>query len=258
MLVEPEHYVPIIPLVLVNGAHGIGTGWSTSIPMHNPFEERNHWLRPHRLEFFSFDIYGLDFLPLWFKCFQVITNVERRIEEKPMKLMTPWYRGFSGTTYHDRDGPDDSLSRALPKRKASGFMLWLTANRERILSDYFTDDSNEILLTGREKVTEVAKVAGEIWRDMSEEEKAGAVKDAEVVIATRRVTENHQHDVTSSLKYVNRGVATTLDDRVVVEEIPIGKWTHEYKSYLLGLVDDGRIERFTEYHTGWRPLLAPA
>ena len=30
--VEPEYYVPIIPMVLVNGMKGIGTGFSTTIP----------------------------------------------------------------------------------------------------------------------------------------------------------------------------------------------------------------------------------
>ena len=29
MSIEPKYYLPIIPLVLVNGAEGIGTGWST-------------------------------------------------------------------------------------------------------------------------------------------------------------------------------------------------------------------------------------
>jgi len=29
MQIEPHFYTPIIPLVLVNGAEGIGTGWST-------------------------------------------------------------------------------------------------------------------------------------------------------------------------------------------------------------------------------------
>jgi len=31
-------YCPIIPLVLVNGADGIGTGWMTKIPNYNPRE----------------------------------------------------------------------------------------------------------------------------------------------------------------------------------------------------------------------------
>src|SRR6185369_2987420 len=34
--IEPKWYVPIIPMILVNGARGIGTGWSTSIPNFNP------------------------------------------------------------------------------------------------------------------------------------------------------------------------------------------------------------------------------
>lgn len=36
--VEPVHYLPVIPMVLVNGAKGLGTGWSTDIPNHNPQE----------------------------------------------------------------------------------------------------------------------------------------------------------------------------------------------------------------------------
>ena len=36
--IEPLFYVPILPLVLINGAEGIGTGYSTSIPPHNPRE----------------------------------------------------------------------------------------------------------------------------------------------------------------------------------------------------------------------------
>lgn len=33
---HPYRYCPIIPIVLVNGASGIGTGWSTQIPNYNP------------------------------------------------------------------------------------------------------------------------------------------------------------------------------------------------------------------------------
>lgn len=34
--VEPTFYIPIIPMVLVNGAMGIGTGFSTNVPQFNP------------------------------------------------------------------------------------------------------------------------------------------------------------------------------------------------------------------------------
>ena len=34
--VEPETYLPVVPLLAINGSVGIGTGYSTNIPPHNP------------------------------------------------------------------------------------------------------------------------------------------------------------------------------------------------------------------------------
>ncbi len=34
--VEPETYLPVVPLLAINGTIGIGTGYSTNIPPHNP------------------------------------------------------------------------------------------------------------------------------------------------------------------------------------------------------------------------------
>ena len=36
--VEPIYYVPIIPMVLVNGSKGIGTGFSSDIMCYNVFQ----------------------------------------------------------------------------------------------------------------------------------------------------------------------------------------------------------------------------
>lgn len=36
--IEPEFYLPIIPMLLINGTEGIGTGWSTHIPKYNPLD----------------------------------------------------------------------------------------------------------------------------------------------------------------------------------------------------------------------------
>jgi DNA topoisomerase-2 len=41
-VIEPEFYCPVIPLLLVNGSQGIGTGWSTFIPPHNPQDVLNY------------------------------------------------------------------------------------------------------------------------------------------------------------------------------------------------------------------------
>ena len=65
MIVEPKYYSPIIPMVLVNGMKGIGTGFSTSIPQFNPTD--------------------------------IIQNVINKIKGRPYKEIKPWYKGFKGT-----------------------------------------------------------------------------------------------------------------------------------------------------------------
>lgn len=64
MLVEPGNYVPVVPVLLINGAEGIGTGWSTNIPSYNPRE--------------------------------VAENLKRRIRGERLLDMKPWFRGFRG------------------------------------------------------------------------------------------------------------------------------------------------------------------
>ena len=36
--IEPDYYYPILPLMAINGSQGIGTGYSTNIPMYNPMD----------------------------------------------------------------------------------------------------------------------------------------------------------------------------------------------------------------------------
>lgn len=46
-LVEPEWYAPVLPMLLVNGSRGIGTGYSTFIPSFNPTDLKSaiiQWL----------------------------------------------------------------------------------------------------------------------------------------------------------------------------------------------------------------------
>jgi DNA topoisomerase-2 len=70
--IEPKWYCPIIPTVLVNGADGIGTGWSTSIP--------------------AYDVRD------------VIDNLRNLLRGKPLRDMVPSYRGFTGTTESNGKG----------------------------------------------------------------------------------------------------------------------------------------------------------
>ena len=60
----------------------------------------------------------------------------------------------------------EKLKGVSGRRGASGYMLWLNENREKIKTDYFGDT-----LMGREKVTMIAKKGGELWGEMDEAEK---------------------------------------------------------------------------------------
>jgi len=82
--VEPKFYIPIIPMVLVNGAHGIGSGWSSSIPCYNPL-----------------DI--IECIEIWLKKDgKVIVEDEDSIISYLPDLV-PWYRGFTGSIEKKKD-----------------------------------------------------------------------------------------------------------------------------------------------------------
>lgn len=62
--IEPKFYLPIIPMILVNGSEGIGTGYSTFIPNYNPND-----------------------IILW---------LENKLNNKATKKLTPYYKNFKG------------------------------------------------------------------------------------------------------------------------------------------------------------------
>ncbi|KAK9322223.1 DNA topoisomerase [Lipomyces orientalis] len=70
--IEPEWYLPVLPMLLVNGADGIGTGWSTSIPNYNPID--------------------------------IVNNIRRMMRNEELIPMDPWYRNWHGTM--ERIAPD--------------------------------------------------------------------------------------------------------------------------------------------------------
>ena len=76
--VEPIYYLPIIPMILVNGTKGIGTGFSTDIPCFNPLELIDYIDK--KLEN---DTYIFDFIP-FYKGFTgtIVKENERRFITK--------------------------------------------------------------------------------------------------------------------------------------------------------------------------------
>ena len=61
--VEPEFYQPVVPFLVINGALGIGTGFSTNIPPHNPSDVIS--LLRDRLSMKRHTLAGLILQPWW-------------------------------------------------------------------------------------------------------------------------------------------------------------------------------------------------
>ncbi len=121
--IEPEYYLPSIPVVLVNGAEGIGTGYSTSVPCFNPKD--------------------------------VTDNIVRMMNDTTPLKMKPWYKGFKGSIEEISEG-----------------------------------------------------------------------------------------------RYTTHGVYETISKNVVkVTELPIGKWTSDYKEFLEQLMEKGVVKNFTNDST---------
>lgn len=63
LTVEPETYYPVVPLLAINGCVGIGTGFSTDIPPHNP--EQIVSLLRERITFARDSLEGVELAPWW-------------------------------------------------------------------------------------------------------------------------------------------------------------------------------------------------
>ncbi|XP_003745280.1 DNA topoisomerase 2-alpha [Galendromus occidentalis] len=116
--IEPNYYLPIIPMVLVNGAEGIGTGWSTKIPNYNPRD--------------------------------VVENVRRLLKGQPPKKMTPWYKGFEGEIV-----ALDSGSRIVVHGEISTLSnnrVQITELPIKVWTQAFKENVLESLLHGSDKV----------------------------------------------------------------------------------------------------------
>jgi DNA topoisomerase-2 len=90
--IEPEYYVPIIPMVLVNGADGIGTGWMTKIPNFNPRYGNRSMSNLKNTRCFAYRNLFVCLQNLLFR--EIIENLRRLIRGQEPKEMIPWFKNF--------------------------------------------------------------------------------------------------------------------------------------------------------------------
>ena len=69
--IEPDFYMPTLPMVLVNGTEGIGTGFSCYVPPFNPVDIKE--------------------------------NIKRILNGDEIVTMRPWFRGFKGVVHKEED-----------------------------------------------------------------------------------------------------------------------------------------------------------
>ena len=76
--VEPVFYVPIIPMQLVNGSKGIGTGFSTDIPNYNPLTI-------------------IDYVVTSLTTDEGAASAPQQQQQQQQPPLVPYYQGFKGT-----------------------------------------------------------------------------------------------------------------------------------------------------------------
>ena len=105
-LIEPVFYMPVVPIILVNGTVGIGTGWSTNIPQFNPLD--------------------------------IVNNIRHLMKGEELVSMNPWYRGFTGSIV--RISPNKWLSKGVYKILNNN-----TLEISELPIGYWTSDFKELL-----------------------------------------------------------------------------------------------------------------
>jgi DNA topoisomerase-2 len=129
MLIEHEYYIPVIPMILVNGGLGIGTGFSTNIPNHNPADI----IVECRKIINAIDKEGA------IKNKDDVDSIYKVIDKVKVAPLLPWYLGFKGTITPDKEGTFQS----------HGVYKWLddtTIEITELPIGVWTDDYKEMLV----------------------------------------------------------------------------------------------------------------
>ena len=132
MMVEPQFYVPIVPMILVNGSKGIGTGFSTDIMCYNILTIITYLrrvLKKQNTEDIEFKPYYNGFLGeiteieeqkyLIKGCYQVISPTKVRVTELPIGTWTSDYKKHIEELIDENSNKRDEPKK---RSKAKGFV----------------------------------------------------------------------------------------------------------------------------------------
>jgi DNA gyrase/topoisomerase IV subunit B len=86
--IEPDFYIPIVPLILINGGLGIGTGFSTNVPCHNPSDV---------IDICKRICAALDESVGMVETSDDLSRAYDTVMSMMLPDLRPWYLGFTGT-----------------------------------------------------------------------------------------------------------------------------------------------------------------
>ena len=163
--IEPKWYLPIIPMILVNGCEGIGTGWRSQIPCFNPHE--------------------------------IVESLKSRLKGNGFLKIEPWYKGYQGEIkenpnkeghyivkgkYHwDEEDPNKVIITEIPIKK------WTEDYK------YFLQELMGIEILSRENDNDKSKKKGKKKKgEKKDEEEEKSKKKKEIIVEDLR--ENHTYN----------------------------------------------------------------
>ena len=140
-----------------------------------------------------------------------------------------------------------------PKRPTSSYMLWLNENRLSNADEHFpkNDDGMHCYpeghdnagepLKGRAKVSEITKMAGALWKELSEEDKTPYVEQfAEAQVAYREAME--EYTPSEEFQTKTKSKSRSKFDSTIRPDAP-ENWTGPFETTYLPKVAPSRGER---------------
>jgi len=143
--VEPEWYAPVLPMLLVNGARGIGTGYSTFVPSYNPKD-----IKQMLLDWLEGDDDALN------------------------RALKPFFRGFKGTVSDDgcvtgvyhKEKDEFVVTELPPGTWTADYREWLekelAEGRIRDFTDTSTDTDVHFRIRGIEETALVKSITDKV------------------------------------------------------------------------------------------------
>jgi DNA gyrase/topoisomerase IV subunit B len=216
-LVEPVSFVPTIPLVLCNGAQGIATGWSTTIPLHNPVDV-------------------VDAVRMAIKAGWADGSAAAAAGKSTKRAgTTTTKRGATAAGVADGSA---SAAAAAPAAPPSAADADLPGPAPFELRPWWHGFVGEV----------EARPDGYVTHGIVRPERAGPSSGAAAAAGGGDAGgDAGSADVSSSPSRGGGGSGDGLTFRVL--ELPVGRWTEDYKAMLQELMAAGEVRTFREYHT---------